>query len=126
MLYILLNVLCHGVHLAFIGFMVLGWMWVPLQAAHLALVLGMLGCWFILGRWLGPGYCPITDLHWRIKAALGPGRPPHSYIHFVLTQLGMALNPAKLDHAVAISALGIALLSLAVNLPRIGAFFGSF
>ncbi len=71
MLYILLNVLCHAVHLAFILFMLLGWMFAPLQAAHLATVLGMLGCWFVLGRWLGAGYCPITDLHWRIKAALG-------------------------------------------------------
>ncbi len=123
MLYILLNVLCHGVHLAFILFMLLGWMFAPLQAAHLATVLGMLGCWFVLGRWLGAGYCPITDLHWRIKAALGPGRPPTSYIHFVLAQLGWPLNPAKLDQTVGISAIGIALLSALVNIPRLVGWF---
>ncbi len=118
-LYFVLNVLCHGVHLAFIGFTVLGWMFAPLQAAHLALVLGMLGCWFVLGRWLGPGYCPITDVHWRIKAALGPGRPPYSYIHFVLAQLGWTLNPAKLDQVLGLGAIGIALLSVVVNVPRL-------
>jgi hypothetical protein len=69
------------------------------------------------------GYCPITDLHWRIKAALGPGRPQGSYIHHVLTKLvvaklGMPLNPAKLDQTVGIAAIGIALLSVAVNMPR--------
>jgi Protein of Unknown function (DUF2784) len=123
-LYIVLNLLCHVVHLAFILFMVIGWMFAPLQAAHLGLVLGMLGCWFVLGRWLGPGYCPITDLHWRIKAALGPGRPQGSYIHFVLAKLGWALNPAKLDQTVGITAIGIALLSALVNMPRLLGLFG--
>jgi Protein of Unknown function (DUF2784) len=117
-LYIALNLLCHVVHLAFILFMALGWMFAPLQATHLALVLGMLGCWFVLGRWLGPGYCPITDLHWRIKAALGPGRPQGSYIYYVLTRLGLALNPVKLDQTVGIISIGIALLSVAVNVLR--------
>jgi Protein of Unknown function (DUF2784) len=117
-LYRLLNVFCHVVHLGFILFMVVGWLFVPLQVAHLALVLGMLGCWFILGRWLGPGYCPITDAHWRIKAALGPGRPANSYIHFVLTQLGLQLQPARLDRAVGLCAMVIALLSVAVNFWR--------
>jgi Protein of Unknown function (DUF2784) len=117
-LYIVLNLLCHVVHLAFILFMLLGWMFAPLQAAHLGLVLGMLGCWFVLGRWLGAGYCPITDLHWRIKAALGPSRPQTSYIHYVLSKLGWTLNPAKLDQTVALAAIGIALLSALVNMPR--------
>jgi Protein of Unknown function (DUF2784) len=123
-LYLVLNVLCHGVHLAFIAFTVLGWMFAPLQAAHLALVLGMLGCWFVLGRWLGPGYCPITDVHWRIKAALGPGRPQGSYIYYVLAKLGWQLNPAKLDQVLGLGAIGIALLSVVVNMPRLVGLFG--
>jgi Protein of Unknown function (DUF2784) len=117
--YIFLNLLCHAVHLAFILFAVIGWLFVPLQALHLGLVLGMLGCWFVLGRWLGAGYCPITDLHWRIKAALGTGRPQGSYIYFVLSQLGLKSDPAKLDRTVGIAAIGIALMSVAVNLLRI-------
>jgi Protein of Unknown function (DUF2784) len=123
-LYIALNLLCHVVHLAFILFMVLGWMFAPLQAAHLVLVLGMLGSWFVLGRWLGAGYCPITDLHWRIKAALGPGRPLTSYIHYVVTKLGWNANPVKLDQIVGVIAIGIALLSVAVNVPRLVGWFG--
>jgi Protein of Unknown function (DUF2784) len=122
-LYIILNLLCHVVHLAFILFMVLGWMFAPLQAAHLGLVLGMLGCWFVLGHWLGSGYCPITDLHWRIKAALGPSRPQTSYIHYVVTKLGWQANPVRLDRTVAICAIGIALLSVAVNVPRLVGWF---
>lgn len=123
MLYIILNLLCHLVHLAFILFMVFGWMFAPLQAAHLGLVLGMLGCWFVLGRWLGAGYCPITDAHWRIKAALGPGRPQGSYIYYVLAKPGWALNPAKLDQTVGLGAIGIALLSALVNMPRLVGWF---
>ncbi len=123
MLYLVLNLLCHIVHLAFILFMVLGWMFAPLQAAHLGLVLGMLGCWFVLGRWLGPGYCPITDAHWRIKAALGPGPPQGSYIQYVLAKLGYTPNPAKLDQAVGLGAIGIALLSVAGNVPRLLGWF---
>jgi Protein of Unknown function (DUF2784) len=122
-LYLALNLLCHVVHLAFILFMLLGWLFAPLQAAHLGLVLGMLGSWFILGRWLGAGYCPITDLHWRIKAALGPGRPHTSYIHYVLTTLRWTLNPDKLDQTVGLGAMGIALLSVAVNVLRWVGFF---
>jgi Protein of Unknown function (DUF2784) len=117
-LYLVLNLLCHIVHVVFILFMLLGWMFAPLQAAHLGLVLGMLGCWFLLGRWLGAGYCPITDVHWRIKAALGAGRPQTSYTHYVLAKLGWVLNPDKLDQNVGLGAIGIALVSLAVNLPR--------
>ena len=120
----MLNLLCHVLHLAFILFMVLGWMFAPLQAAHLGLVLAMLGCWFVLGRWLGAGYCPITDLHWRIKAAIGPGRPPESYIHFVLAQMGWTLNPSQPDRTVGLCALGIALLSVLVNLARWAGWFG--
>jgi Protein of Unknown function (DUF2784) len=117
-LYLVFNLLCHIVHVALILFMLLGWMFAPLQVAHLALVLGMLGCWFVLGRWLGAGYCPITDAHWRIKAALGPGRPQTSYIHYGLSQLGWVMNPDKLDQAVGIAAMGIALLSVLVNVSR--------
>jgi hypothetical protein len=119
MLYPLLNLLCHIVHVALILFVALGWLFAPWQAAHLALVVAMLGCWFILGRWLGAGYCPITDAHWRIKATLGPGRPEGSYILYVLARLGWVFNPATLDRNVGLAALGIALLSVAVNVPRV-------
>jgi hypothetical protein len=119
MVYVALNLLCHMVHLAFIAFTVLGWLFAPWQVAHLALVLGMLGCWFVLGRWLGAGYCPITDLHWRIKAAIGPGRPQGSYIHYTLAKLGWAVDPRKLDRVLGCGAIAIALASALVNLPRL-------
>jgi hypothetical protein len=72
-LYLVLNLLCHVVHSALILFVLLGWMFAPLQAAHLAIVLGM---------------------------------------------LGWTLNPARLDRSVGVAAVGIALLSAAVNLPH--------
>jgi hypothetical protein len=104
---------------ALITFVMIGWLFPQLRAAHLVLIFLTLGSWFILGRWLGAGYCPITDWHWTIKDALGQGRPQGTYIHLGLQNLtGRKLNSAAVDKVVLISTMLIAGLSLIVNLSR--------
>lgn len=83
---------------------------------HLVLILLTLGSWFILGIWFGAGYCPISDWHWKIKAALGEGKPNGTYIHQLLQNITKrAWNAALVDKVVLITTLAITAISLTLN-----------
>ena len=117
MLYFFLNALFHFFHVMLITFVMFGWLFPPLLEAHLTLIFLTLGSWFILGHWLGAGYCPITDWHWKIKDALGEGRPKGTYILLVLEKItGRKLNSDVVDKVVLVGTVVITGLSLAVNL----------
>ena len=123
-LYFLLNGLFHLFHIAIIVFVMIGWMFPSLRAAHLVLMLLMLGSWFVLGRWLGPGYCPVSDWHWRAKAAFGKGRPNGTYIHLLLQHLsGRTLDSSAVDKVVVLSTLALTGMSLATNFLTLGGLF---
>ncbi len=118
MRYLFLNALFHFFHIVLIGFVTFGWLFPSLRAAHLALIFLTLGSWFFLGRWLGFGfgYCPITDWHWKIKEALGEGRPQGSYIYVVLQKItGRHLNAGTVDKFVLVGTMAVTGLSLIVN-----------
>lgn len=116
-LYFLLNALFHGVHIAIIGFIAIGWIFQHLLLLHLSFALATLGSWFILGYWFGIGYCPISSWHWRIKSALGDGRPQGTYIFQLLQNLsGKQLDPHRVDHAVVIGTVLVTTLSIVLNL----------
>ena len=116
-LYKVLNGLFHLVHIATILFVAIAWIFSKLLLAHLILTLLTLGSWFVLGRWLGLGYCPISDWHWKIKAALGEGRPEGTYIHLLLQNITQKkLDSASVDKAVLIGTLIITVISLGLNI----------
>ena len=116
-LYPLLNGIFHAVHIAVITFVMVGWMFAPLRLAHLALILLTLGSWFILGLWLGTGYCPISDWHWKIKKSLGGGMPNGTYIHQLLQNIsGRELNSDAVDKGVVVGTVVLAAISLGLNL----------
>ncbi|MGQ5523628.1 DUF2784 family protein [Chitinimonas sp. PSY-7] len=120
-IYFLLNGLFHVAHITIILFVMMGWLFKPLLPFHLALTLLTLGSWFILGRWLGVGYCPVSDWHWKVKAALGAGRPNGTYIYFVLKNItGIELNVDIVDKMVVIGTIAIAGISLILNLHAWG------
>lgn len=120
MLYLLLNGLFHFFHIAIVIFLMTGWMFPQLRLAHLALILLTLGSWFILGRWLGKGYCPVSDWHWKIKAALGGGRPSGTYIHLLLQRItGRELESSSVDRAVVNWTLVLAGISIVVNITTL-------
>jgi hypothetical protein len=115
-LYAVLNALFHVVHVAIIGFVAIGWIFPRLLPAHLALALATLASWFILGRWLGRGYCPVSDWHWRIKGKLGAGRPQGTYIHQLLQNLcGAKLDSERVDKAVVFCTVLVTAISLVLN-----------
>jgi len=117
MLYRIVNALFHVIHLAIIFFVMFAWLFPALRLAHLVLILLTLGSWFILGRWFGRGYCPVSDWHWKAKAALGEQRPGGTYIHTVLQQLsGRDLNAGTVDKVVVMVTFALAAISLALNL----------
>jgi len=115
-LYPLFNAFFHLFHAALIIFVIVGWMFPATRLAHLILILLTLGSWFVLGIWMGMGYCPVTVWHWKIKDALGEGRPGMSYIQFVLQKLlHRSLNGVAIDRAVVMLTVLLALASVAVN-----------
>jgi Protein of Unknown function (DUF2784) len=117
MLYHLVNALFHVFHMAIIFFVMFAWIFPALRAAHLVLILLTLGSWFILGRWFGRGYCPVSDWHWKAKAALGEEKPSGTYIHTVLQQLTRRnLSAVTVDKVVVMVTLALAAISLALNL----------
>ncbi len=115
MAYRLLNALFHALHFAVIVFTALGWMVPSLRSAHLVFILLTLGSWYVLGLWLGIGYCPITDWHWRIKEALGEGRPAGTYIHWIASRLGLHWSASAVDRSVLIITLSATAISAALN-----------
>lgn len=120
MLYRLLNGLFHFFHIAIVIFLMTGWMFPQFRLAHLVLILLTLGSWFILGRWLGKGYCPVSDWHWKIKEALGPGRPGGTYIHLLLERItGRVLDSSAVDRAVVNWTLALAGISIVVNIAAL-------
>ncbi len=116
-----MNGLFHLVHIVIILFVMIGWIFSTLLPLHLALTLLTLGSWFILGRWFGIGYCPISDWHWKIKAILGEGRPNGTYIHLVLQNITKReLNSAIVDKVVLIGTMVIMGISLVLNVQAWG------
>ncbi|WPB58476.1 DUF2784 family protein [Xylophilus sp. GOD-11R] len=114
--YALLNGLLHAIHLGVIAFAVWGWVSPALRPAHLALMLLILGSWFVLGRWWGIGYCPLSDWHSKLKAAAGGGRPAGSYIHQVLTTLlRRTVDATAVDRLTLYGTLALTALSIALN-----------
>ena len=112
-LYPCLNAIFHGAHISIILFALLGWALPSLRQLHLALLGLTLGSWFILGQWLGIGYCPISDMHWRLKESFGEGRPDGTYIHYVLQKLtGKTLSSPRVDKMTTRVTLSLAALSL--------------
>jgi hypothetical protein len=103
--YRVLNIALHGLHLAVVGFLLTGWILVPVRPYHLAFIVGTLAAWGLLG------YCPLTEWHWRVRQAAGLGRPTTPYIPFLAAQLGVPVDPVRLDKAVTTLTVGVALLS---------------
>jgi hypothetical protein len=84
------------IHLAILLFNLLGWILPSTRKAHLVVVLITAFCWLVLGIWKGIGYCPITDLQWRVKENLGEGNLPNSFVTYCLYGLGIRSIPVPI------------------------------
>lgn len=108
----------HIIHLGLTLFCLLGWIFPATQFAHLVLAVLIAFSWFVLGRFIeGTGYCPVTDLQWRVKEKLGCRPGSSSFIQFQLEQvLGRELDAARINQVTQVVFFISLGLSLYVNL----------
>ncbi len=71
-------------HTFLIFFNLFGWIWRPLRRANLAVLILTGSSWFILGIFYGIGFCPLTDMHWKVLNELGQYNLPNSYISYLI------------------------------------------
>ena len=103
-------------HSSLIFFVLIGWVWKSIRAAHLAVVTLIMGSWFGLGFFYGFGYCPCTDWHWQAKRNLGESDLPGSYLKYYADHLtGWDWNPAAVDTTVLVVGLAAWVVSLGLN-----------
>lgn len=99
-------------HSGFALFNLIGWAFRKTRRLHLVAIGLTFLSWFGLGLFFGWGYCPFTHWHWEVKRKLGETGLPTSYIaHYLERLTGAAWDPAAVDAAVLLSALGALALS---------------
>lgn len=74
-------------HTALVGFNCAGWAWKQTRRWHLATMGVTLISWLVLGLWFGAGYCICTDLHWRVRHALGQQVTEDTYIQYLVARV---------------------------------------
>ncbi len=92
-------------------------LWLPraTRRLHLGLVMLTAASWFGLGAIYGMGYCVLTDWHWMLKRARGLTPPTGSFLHHLLTSLGLDVAPATVELATAVGFGFVVFLSVALN-----------
>lgn len=96
-----LNIAFFILHTALILFNVFGWIPARTRRWNLATLLLTLGSWVGMGMWKGIGYCVCTDVHWRIRAAMGIHETADSYLVLLVRSLSGWDPPLALVNEVA-------------------------
>ena len=96
-------------HTSVMAIVVFGW--IPRRTRRPTLVLQALTVfsWVGLGAFYGLGYCPLTDWHFQVLAALGERGLPRSYTAYLAERLSGYQLPDGIATAVTVGALGVAL-----------------
>lgn len=85
-------------HTLLIAFNLVGWAWMRTRRWHLATMLAVAFSWIVLGAIYGTGYCICTDLHWRVREALGTPIRSNSYLQFLFEGLtGRSISTSLLN-----------------------------
>lgn len=94
----LANGALHLLHLAVIGFSVLGWVWPATRPWHLVLAALIAFSWFVLGPWLGKwGFCFLTGVQHALWKRQGRSELPN-YMTFLAQRLtGRKPDPARVN-----------------------------
>lgn len=112
----LLNYAFHALHIGIILFTLFGWMLQATRLAHLILIILTLFSWYVLGFWLGEGYCPITHWHWMIRRKIPGSHIPDSYIKLLLDRVtGKDINSVKVNLLTLVVTLMSGGISLVLN-----------
>lgn len=111
-----LNVLLFALHGGLVVFNVVGWAWRRTRRLNLLTLLLTLASWTLMGLWFGVGYCVLTDLHWRVRAAMGIHETAGSYLALLVRVVTGWKPPAALVNPVAATVFVFALgMSVGLN-----------
>jgi hypothetical protein len=110
-----LNVAFFVFHSALILFNVFGWIWKATRRWNLVTLVLTLLSWMAMGIWFGTGYCICTDLHWKVRAAMGIHDHASSYLVLLVRILTGWDPPVVLVNRVA-GAVFLAALSISLFL----------
>lgn len=112
-----LNLGFFAFHTALILFNVFGWIWPRTRRWNLATLLLTLASWTVMGIWFGKGYCVCTDLHWRVRAAMGIHDHADSYLVLLIRMTtGWDPPPALVSQVAAVVFLLALTTSVTLNL----------
>jgi Protein of Unknown function (DUF2784) len=104
-------------HTLLILFNLFGWIWRKTRIANLITLLLTGGSWLILGLIFGTmGYCPLTDLHFRILEKLGKNDLPYSYVKYLADRItGLNFDPGMIDKVTLYTFLAALAVSIIIN-----------
>ena len=74
-------------HSVLILFNLSGWLFRSTRRLNLIVLLLTGASWTLLGIFYGPGYCPLTDWHFRILQQMGETGLPASYVSYLLQRI---------------------------------------
>lgn len=109
-----LNIGFFVFHTGLILFNVFGWIPQQTRRWNLATLLLTLFSWTVMGIWFGQGYCVCTDLHWRVRAAMGIHDGADSYLVLLVRMLSGWDPPVGLVNSVAAAVFAFSLVASVV------------
>ncbi len=117
MLYRILDLFFVIFHTALTLFNITGWIWRRTRFANLITLLLTGFSWLFLGLITGsPGYCPLTDWHFRILEKMGRTGLPESYIKYLADRItGLDFNPVLVDNVTLYVYLAALIISITLN-----------
>lgn len=120
MIYRILDLFFVIFHTALTIFNIFGWIWRKTRLANLITLLITGFSWLFLGMIVGsPGYCPLTDWHFRILEKAGKRDLPQSYIKYLADRVtGLDFDPVLIDNLTLYVFLIVLLLSVALNVKQ--------
>ena len=118
MLYRLLDIFFVIFHSSLVIFNIFGWIWKRTRKLNLFTLILTGSSWLFLGFIVGvPGYCPLTDWHFRVLEKLGVSDLPSSYIKYLFDRItGYDFNEGLVDKVTLIVFLVSLLFSLIFNI----------
>lgn len=107
----ILNIFFFIFHTVLILFNVFGWIPRRTRRWNLVTLLATAFSWCVMGIWFGAGYCVCTDLHWRVRAAMGINDHADSYLVLLVRKLSGWDPPASLVNNVAMTVFVVTLIA---------------
>ena len=118
MIYSILDIFFIIFHSSLVIFNLVGWIWKKTRLYNL-ITLALTGAsWLFLGMIVGtPGYCPLTDWHFRVLEKLGKTDLPNSYMKYLADRItGLDINASLVDNVTLYTFLAAIVISVLLNI----------